>query len=186
MLELFFFVLAHYINSFLHLMYFHVSYLDSSFMVFFVELMIFCSNLRISIDKQQTQDKMETRFECNICGKSFASGDSLRNHNYSMHEVKRDLQCGECHKLFSHQSIFKTHFKNVHEAIKTMHKCDVCDTSLSSKMSLRDHINSLHLEKKDFQCGECGKLFTHQKLLKTHFQSSSDQASFLVKAKTNI
>ena len=113
---------------------------------------------------------MEIRFECNICGKSFASGDNLRNHNYSMHEVKRDLQCGECHKLFSHQSIFKTHFKNVHEAIKTMHKCEVCDTSLTSKQSLRDHMNSLHLEKKGFQCGECGKSFTHQKL-KRHIES---------------
>ena len=105
---------------------------------------------------------MATRFECDICEKLFIRANSLRMHTYAIHEVKKDIQCGSCDKSFSHQSVFRKYFKNVHKTIKTEHKCGICATILCSNKYYKEHMKSFHVENETFQCEYCNKVF-HQK-----------------------
>ena len=47
------------------------------------------------------------------------------------------------------------------------YKCPICDKNVSSKQSLKEHIESMH-DKKKFECSECGYSFKHGGNLNKH------------------
>ena len=63
-------------------------------------------------------------FECNICGKSFASKHYLRRHVSSLH-LNQKFSCDQCDDSFSTKSNLNMHIKTVH--LKQMiHSCEKC------------------------------------------------------------
>ena len=55
----------------------------------------------------QTDDKELKSFECNICGKSFATSTNLKRHIASIHSRERKFECETCAKSFKIQSHLK-------------------------------------------------------------------------------
>ena len=51
----------------------------------------------------------------------------------------------------------------------TIFQCDICEKNLSSTTSLRDHLNVVHGEVKNFICNVCSKAFGHKDDLNVSF-----------------
>ena len=88
-------------------------------------------NIMAADEKSSPQIRMDLKirsnsspFECNICGKSFASKRNLRRHVSSIHLNQR-FSCDLCDGSFTNKSALKEHMKTVH--LKQMiHSCEKC------------------------------------------------------------
>lgn len=111
-------------------------------------------------------------FVCKICGEGLESKKSLNRHLAKSHneEQPRDYACPfeNCGKTFTMRDTLLKHNKNIHQGTKF--PCDRCPTILSTRMSLRRHIESCHLKIKLYSCDNCGAKYTEQKTLKNHIQ----------------
>ncbi|VVC36602.1 Hypothetical protein CINCED_3A003982 [Cinara cedri] len=77
------------------------------------------------------------------------------------HRTRSNLtvnKCNTCSKRFKYKSSLKEHIINSHFVKKQKHICKVCEKILSSKKTLRYHLNAHH-NKKEFMCGVCGLTF---------------------------
>ncbi|XP_069499046.1 zinc finger protein ZFP2-like [Ambystoma mexicanum] len=106
---------------------------------------------------------------CSICGKCFASRQTLVLHKRS-HKGDQLYQCTECEKSF-HQKPHLHKHQRIHSGEKA-YKCTVCGKHFTNLSNLRRH-QRFHREWKPFQCNECGKSFTLKldlhKHLRIHF-----------------
>ena len=122
---------------------------------------------------------------CPICGASFGSKPSLKNHHLKVH-LNQKLLCEHCPRLFhrkdhvvkhirrqhtsenkvtckickrdyKNKDELKHHHYNVH-VMKDKFKCQNCAISLASAGSLYNHVKTVHGERK-LQCHPCGKFF---------------------------
>ena len=67
------------------------------------------------------------------------------------------------------EDLQKTDFDgNKNNSKKPERKCEICKMCLSSKNSLKQHINGVHLKIKPFQCKLCKKYFSEKQHLKRH------------------
>lgn len=111
-------------------------------------------------------------FTCKLCGESLESKKSLNRHLAKEHneEQPRNFTCQieSCNKSFTMRDTLLKHMKNIHQGTK--YPCDRCPTVLSTRMSLRRHIESCHLKLKSFVCDSCNATYTEQKSLKNHIQ----------------
>lgn len=111
-------------------------------------------------------------FICKICGDGLESKKALNRHLSKQHneEQPRNYLCHyrDCGKTFTMRDTLLKHHKNIHQGTK--YPCDRCPTVLSSRMSLRRHIETCHLKIKFFSCDNCGAKYTEQKTLKNHIQ----------------
>ena len=85
------------------------------------------------------------RFACKICGKTYASSLSLRNHVRLNHEGKKPPpeKCPHCEKIFKGIGTLKRHIDNVHEK-KRPHACHLCGLSFSQSGNLKNHLKGKH------------------------------------------
>ena len=85
------------------------------------------------------------RFACKICGKTYASSLSLRNHVRLNHEGKKPPpeKCLHCDKIFKGIGTLKRHIDNVHEK-KRPHACHLCGLSFSQSGNLKNHLKGKH------------------------------------------
>lgn len=111
-------------------------------------------------------------FSCKLCGEQLDSRKSLNRHLAKKHdeEQPRNYVCQfeNCQKSFTMRDTLFKHVKNIHQGTKF--PCDRCPAVLSSRMSLRRHIESCHLKLKQFACDSCNTTYTEQKSLKNHIQ----------------
>jgi uncharacterized C2H2 Zn-finger protein len=61
----------------------------------------------------------------------------------------------------------KEHIERVHEQKKNF-KCNICDVSFKSRQGLTRHILAVHEGKKLFECNYCEKKFASDQCLKRH------------------
>lgn len=82
-------------------------------------------------------------------------------------KAKRLLQCHLCHKNYSRRSSLLRHLQ-VHAASNEFH-CSNCDKMNASRGICDEHLRCLKPEEaKIFACGDCGKQFARQDMLKRH------------------
>ena len=112
-------------------------------------------------------------FQCDICGTSFRSKNTLLRHIKNKHSktsmIERKFKCGECGKDFEYQSGLIQHMK-FHAATKEF-ECDQCSKSFKFKEWLEKHIARIHNKTDEkFECDECGKEFTAKEGLRKHMK----------------
>ncbi|KAG5667403.1 hypothetical protein PVAND_015384 [Polypedilum vanderplanki] len=134
------------------------------------------------------------------CGKAFRNKFNLLCHVKRCHEGEVKFPCPdpECTKQFFTKSEQKIHFQNSHGPKNVV--CDECGSSFSSVAMLRkhstlhqeyqypctfpncgikyrnstqlkNHMNRIHLDKKDYECEECGAAFYTARDLDRHIVS---------------
>ena len=62
------------------------------------------------------------------------------------------------------------HINTVHESIKP-HKCDTCGKAYPKQYQLLRHIKTIHEGHKPFNCDDCGKSFSQSHYLKSHIMA---------------
>ena len=147
-------------------------------------------------------NKGETR--CELCCKNFDSARNLQRHKRSVHEGRKDYNCELCGKSFATEFYLKTHtakhkegeefkcdsctmsfFKEidlskhqftVHEGHKDG-QCGICSNGkqFADWLDLKSHVYNVHemAGSKDHLCTLCGKSFKHSKTLRDHILSVS-------------
>ena len=93
----------------------------------------------------------EKLFNCNICGKSFESWNSLKTHK-SVHSQQKLFQCRTCKTSFRQASNMKQH-EGIHQERKTF-PCNLCDKVLVYARSLVQHKENIHTK---VICSICNK-----------------------------
>ena len=88
--------------------------------------------------------KTDQRFECNICQKSYVrkDGHSIKHRE----ESGEGILCHTCYKMFEDKEALKIHM-NTHT-----HLCPHCARSFNKNCHLKEHINSVHEEKRNHPC----------------------------------
>ncbi|GMR37821.1 hypothetical protein PMAYCL1PPCAC_08016, partial [Pristionchus mayeri] len=122
-------------------------------------------------------DPRKKRFDCKICGKSFADPAALILHRKGHNEdeqVSRPYKCEECGWRCQNASILKKHM-NSHLADddprKEKFKCDICGKEFSWERSLRIHSNTHkeeEMERLPYKCDYCAKRFMSSSHLCSH------------------
>ena len=114
--------------------------------------------------------------KCSDYDKVFIKTSSLEGHLRFVHKktsqeitecLRTKYECSVCDEAFTERYLYKNHVKSVHEEKKKF-ECNICDSKLTSKQSLQFHIDSVHEGKKPYLCSHCGFTASQSNNLKTH------------------
>ena len=119
---------------------------------------------------------VERNIECGSCGKMFKYKSELKVHVNKIHLKIKDYVCNSCDKSFSSKSNLNIHLPT---HMENSFPCYMCGVKLSRKISLINHMKSLHIEKvrkpkteqptpEKLSCHICGKLFKYNRTLRKH------------------
>merc|ERR1712130_988330 len=64
---------------------------------------------------------------------------------------------------------------------KSKFVCQLCDYSAKTKQHLTDHINALHLQKRDYKCSFCDKSFARHSHVKRHEDAHRNLRNYICK-----
>ncbi|XP_005106982.1 uncharacterized protein LOC101859265 [Aplysia californica] len=101
---------------------------------------------------------------CEICGKSFSYESALRDHRFT-HTDSKQFWCQHCEKGFSQRSGLKMHMR-IHKQNK-MFTCSECGRGFTQKQALQRH-ERVHKGEKPFICKHCGRFFTDASIIRRH------------------
>lgn len=92
---------------------------------------------------------------------------TIRNHKRKEHQIGEQptYEC-DCGETFDTYTRLYTHRKAKHE--KVDYRCSECGKVFQLKISLENHVKSVHLNINNFTCDVCGKLFVDKKRLRSH------------------
>ena len=82
--------------------------------------------------------------------------------------IKNRVKCAECSKEFADKVTLKVHMQSIH--LNITQNCSICHKSFKSKQNLYQHMKT-HNDDKPFKCNNCNKEFRQKEELKKHVYS---------------
>lgn len=82
---------------------------------------------------------------------------------------KISYKCEKCNKNLSSKESLKTHIENVHDK-KRIINCNLCDNKFSNNTSLQLHIKAVHEKSLEEKCEKCNKIYSTKKSLQIHIK----------------
>nr|CAD7443318.1 unnamed protein product [Timema bartmani] len=132
---------------------------------------IFCVG---SKDKHVNQEPgVKTRLECQICGKSLASKQTLYLH-MRFHNGKL-FECSFCGQALSTKKNRDSH-ERAHTGEKPF-SCDICGKCFGDKQLVTVH-RRIHFNIRPFNCSYCGKKFRRQNHLTQHIRTHTGEKPY--------
>uniref|UniRef100_A0A2C9KBS4 C2H2-type domain-containing protein n=1 Tax=Biomphalaria glabrata TaxID=6526 RepID=A0A2C9KBS4_BIOGL len=104
-------------------------------------------------------------FQCDECGKTLKSKDSLYHHKRGLHALKKQYCCHQCNASFNFYHSCKLHVLR-HQGQRPF-SCQVCHKTYLTSNHLKVHVEATHKVGKKV-CHVCGKTFAYSCSLKTH------------------
>ncbi|XP_041971199.1 zinc finger protein OZF-like [Aricia agestis] len=133
--------------------------------------------LKGNLQRHLTNHKRE-KFECNVCFRPFYKKEHLEKHMIKHLNIKH--ACETCGKEFRSLSSLEQH-KRTHLGIKPF-QCDKCDRQYTVKTNLIKHLSGPECKKKEpegeLQCHVCNKMFLKKFLLQSHLKRHSTERPF--------
>ena len=109
-------------------------------------------------------------YNCDLCVSTFTNAENLKDHIYSVHMHKEEIEdkyCDKCEKIFASKIYLKSHIEVVHEG-KRDHICLTCGKAYGYLSQLEKHKRLLHESEKCHDCKFCGKRFSHKSEMQRH------------------
>lgn len=114
----------------------------------------------------------KSRYKCSDCESAFKSNRQLAKHSMDVHGVNIKLMpfsCDVCDRRFDMRCSLQAHQLS-HDDNARIHICKVCSAGFKSVGNLHRH-EVTHVETRDFHCPECTKSFKTKLALKIHKDS---------------
>ena len=117
---------------------------------------------------------------CEICGTISKGAFNNARHLYTMHGIKREVQCDKCDTLCESVRAMLEHKKNHHSSAS----CHLCGKVFVEKGHLENHLmrhgigkdGKNHLNERDFMCEICSKTFTRKNYLVIHMKNHAEKS----------
>ncbi|XP_072294032.1 uncharacterized protein [Eucyclogobius newberryi] len=101
---------------------------------------------------------------CSVCDKRFRRTHELRRHELT-HEAK-PYSCSLCKKSFAREDSVQFHMA-LHTGTQLFH-CQLCHKPFTRSNGLRNHMLTIHAQRKPFSCSFCQREFSTKDSLKKH------------------
>ena len=125
----------------------------------------------VKVTQQAREDvTVDSKYECDLCLKTFSNSSNFNSHKKSVHEGIR-YACNQCDYQATHNSHLTLHIQSKHEGVK--YACDQCDYETADKSNLTKHIQSKH-EGIKYACDQCDYQTKRQDNLTVHIQSKHE------------
>ncbi|KAJ8931780.1 hypothetical protein NQ314_015312 [Rhamnusium bicolor] len=105
-------------------------------------------------------------FNCDVCRKKFSQKSALVRHSF-LHTEK--FKCDDCGKPFTRDSQLQNHIKKQHDIKNKSGMNSTCLYKFKSKSCIEDHLKLMN--KSDFKCVICNKVFASKGSLYCHYLS---------------
>lgn len=109
------------------------------------------------------QLKSPKSFPCDECNTVLSSGGSFKRHKLTQHG--ETVTCEHCGLVLTSKAI-DDHMRVEHP--DKSYVCDLCNESLSTILSIRQHILSKHDKEKPFKCAHCDLWFEEKVYRRIH------------------
>lgn len=115
------------------------------------------------------------RYTCESCGKAYSSNAGLQSHIKDFHLKK--YYCKKCKTNFTNANEIKTHTLESKKC--WLHSCNICKEKFLTYKAKQLHIKETHeVEKKLYNCPECGMVFAYKTACSHHFKEVHTDDNF--------
>lgn len=118
----------------------------------------------------------DTKYQCDVCNKSFSSKEYLNNHHQQQHTKQFSFYCDQCGKGFTLKRALENHLL-LHTG-EFRYQCEVCGKLFIQHYSLNDHLRK-HDGQFRLACQQCGKGFMCRNSLHIHTRIHTGERPFV-------
>ena len=118
--------------------------------------------------------EVKTKFECEVCHRTYSSKTSLSYHK--KHHSIEPTKCTFCDYKSKYADHLAIHIKQAH--FKENIKCEHCSAEFKKPGKLKAHLRQTHFKITEFKCDLCSKVFTSNILRKLHIRSVHDPPKY--------